>query len=267
MIRLSYLGKESFLNRIGALEKFSELLAVAFLAYIITNPFHQLLLFLALSVVILGLGKVPFKNYLVGMSAFFTFGFVLLVMQILFYAGPQTNVLFTIGDFEIKETAFKYGVNLGLRVFVLGSSVLSFIMTTEPRRMIYDMVGRAHIPYRFAYGFYSALRFIPIFEEEAGNIMNAHKIRGSGEINKGLIKKLKVVLSLGAPLLVSGLRKAKSTAIAMDARAFGAYEKRTLTYTYPITLRARLFGVLPWVIFLAYLVLLIISNDYTFLQT
>ena len=174
---MSYLGIPSFLQHLDALSKFSELFAIAFLAYIITNPVHQFILFCLLTVLILALGRIPVRDYLAGLSVFLVFGFVLLVMQILLYSGPETEALLDWGPFSLRTAALRYGINLGFRVFVIGSSVLSFIMTTEPRRLIYDMVERLKIPYRFAYGFYSALRFIPIFEEEARNIMNAHAIR------------------------------------------------------------------------------------------
>lgn len=267
MSKMSYLGIPSFLQRLDALSKFSELFAVAFLAYIITNPVHQFILFCLLTILIFALGHIPLKDYLSGLSVFLTFGFVLLIMQVLLYNGPETEVLFSIGPVDIRTAALQYGVNLGFRVFVIGSSVLSFIMTTEPRRLIYDMVERLKIPYRFAYGFYSALRFIPIFEEEAKNIMNAHAIRGTSTVEKGLINKVKIFVKLGVPLLVSGLRKAKSTAIAMEARAFGAYDKRTQTYTYSTSWQGYLFGILPWVIFGVYLAILIINANFSFLQT
>ena len=264
---MMYLGIDSFLKRLSAISKFSELFAIAFLAYFITNPVHQLILFIILTAVILGLGKIPVKDYLKALRVFFTFGFVLLVMQVLLYGGGDNTMLFQIGKFGIRRQAFIYGVNLGFRVWNIGSSVLSFIMTTEPRRMIYDMVEKLHIPYRFAYGFYSALRFIPIFEEEARNILNAHAIRGTNTVEKGLKSKIRVFTRLGAPLLVSGLRKAKTSAIAMDARAFGAYPKRTQTVTYDSSWKDYVFGIVPWIITILYLVWLIVNHNLGFLKT
>ncbi|MEL7609067.1 MAG: energy-coupling factor transporter transmembrane component T [Bacillota bacterium] len=267
MVKICYLGIDSFLSRIDALNKFLELVAVAFLAYVITDPLQQLTLLLILSLVILFLGKVPLRTYLSGMGIFLTFGFILLVMQVLLYAGPETGTVSLFGII-LRKAAWRYGTNLGLRVFVIGSSVLSFIMTTEPRRIIYDMVERVKIPYRFAYGFYSALRFIPIFEEEARNILNAHAIRGTNTFEKGLINKAKIVIRIGAPLLISGLKKAKTSAIAMEARAFGAYSKRTQTVVYDVSWKGYVFGLLPWAIFIAYFILaVVLTNSFGFLQT
>ena len=267
MSKLSYLGIPSPLQRLSAISKFSELFAVAFLGYFITNPLYQLILFLVLSLVILFLGKIPMKDYIKGLSLFLTFGLILFIMQSLLYAGTNQELLFSLGFLKVKKVGIYYGLNLMLRVFVLGSSVLSFIMTTEPRRMIYDMVERLHIPYRFAYGFYSALRFIPIFEGEIRNIMNAHAIRGTSTVEKGFVAKAKMFVTLAAPLLVSGLRKAKNTAIAMEARAFGAYTKRTQTKEYRETAAGIVFMILPWCITIGYFVMLVVTHNLGFLNT
>jgi energy-coupling factor transport system permease protein len=58
-------------------------------------------------------------------------------------------------------------------------------------------------------------------------IINAHQIRGVGETGKSIASKFKLYRSLLVPLLVSGIRRAQASAIAMDSRAFGAYEQRT----------------------------------------
>lgn len=257
MNNFSYLKRDSFLDSIDSLNKFFWLVGIAVLSYIITNPLHQFILFLYIVFIILYFGKISLENFINGMIVFVTFGLIMFLMQVLFYTGDMSKVIFRIGNMVVRDSGFIYGLNLGLRVFVVGSSALCFVLTTEPRRMIFDMVSRAKIPYRFAYAFYSALRFIPIFEEEAHNIMNAHIVRGTLEVEKGLIGKLKVVKRLTVPLIVSGLRKAKMSAAAMDARAFGAYSQRTLTYSYEIPKKGYYFSIFIWVIACLYLYWLI----------
>lgn len=253
MNSFSYTKRDSFLDSIDALNKFFWLFGIAFLSYCITNPLHQFILFLSIVFIILFLGKIPIKNFLSGMIVFVTFGFIMFLMQLLFYTGGQGEIIFEIGKLSVTYGGFIYGLNLALRVFVVGSSALSFVMTTEPRRMIFDMISRAKLPYRFAYTFYSALRFIPIFEEEARNIMNAHIVRGTLEKEKGLAGKLKIVKRLAVPLVVTGVRKARMSAVAMDARAFGAYSKRTLTYRYDVPKMGYVFSIIVWVIGFTYL--------------
>jgi energy-coupling factor transport system permease protein len=253
VLRLSYIEADSFLHRLDPTNKFLWLIGTAFLSYVVTNPVHQTVVLLLTVLTALVLGRLPLKEFFWGMTLFVTFGVILFIMQVLFYVGADQAVLFTVGPVHIRTAGFIFGLNLAIRVFVLGASALSFIMTTEPRRMIYDMVVRLRFPYRFAFVFYAALRFIPIFENEANNILNAQAVRGSAEVEKGLLGKIKVYKRLGVPLITSGLKKAKLSAIAMDARAFGAYPTRTMTYTYDTPRVGYLFGATPWVAFVAYL--------------
>ena len=53
----------------------------------------------------------------------------------------------------------------------------------------------------------------------------------------------------------------------MEARAFGAYEKRTQTKTYKETPAGYVFAIVPWVITVAYLAFLIATKNLGFLQT
>lgn len=254
-MRLSYIETKttSFLHSLDAVSKFSQLVAVAFLAFFITNVWHELILFATLCVLLQLGGKISVRNILYGMLFFLPFCVIMMLMQIIFYQGPSEAVIFQLGFIRLNAVAIQYGVLLGVRVLVVGISALSFVMTTEPRRMVYDMTYRLKIPYRFAFGFYAMIKFIPIFEDEGQNILNAQAVRGAQEFERGLSGAFKKFKRLVIPLLISGLKKAKTSAIAMDTRAFGAYPHRTSTYAYGITWKSYVFGILPWVIFLLYL--------------
>jgi energy-coupling factor transport system permease protein len=110
---------------------------------------------------------------------------------------------------------------------IVSLSVL-FGVTTDPARMVESMIQVGRIPYRIGYTAYASMRFIPIYENEAQVITNAHLIRGVGEAGKSFRSRLKLYWSLLVPLLVSGIRRAQIASIAMDSRGFGAYSKRTI---------------------------------------
>ena len=81
-----------------------------------------------------------------------------------------------------------------------------------------------------------ALRFIPTLLNEANRIMNAQKSRGV-DYNKGfLMAKIKSITTLIIPLLVSCFSRSDELAIAMEARGYDPYKKRshykTLHFTY-----------------------------------
>jgi len=117
------------------------------------------------------------------------------------------------------------------------------------------------VPYRIAYAFYAALRFVPIFGTEALNIMNAHAIRG-GNVDEGVFSKVRLFNRLTVPLLISGLHKAKNAAVAMEGRAFGAYATRTSSADFPVPLSGILFTIAWWIFFIVYLLNLLSTTGF-----
>jgi energy-coupling factor transporter transmembrane protein EcfT len=113
------------------------------------------------------------------------------------------------------------------RILVIVSLSILFTLTTDPGRMVESLIQVAKIPYRIGYTAYAVLRFIPLYENEAQVIINAHQIRGVGETGKSLGSRVKLYRSLLVPLLVSGIRRAQAASIAMDSRGFGAFARRT----------------------------------------
>jgi energy-coupling factor transport system permease protein len=77
------------------------------------------------------------------------------------------------------------------------------------------------VNYRAAHIITAALNLIPSFEEEAGIIMDARRLRGMKSV------RLREYPAIAFPLVVKAMRKAQMIGLAMDARAFGAYHTRT----------------------------------------
>lgn len=72
-----------------------------------------------------------------------------------------------------------------------------------------------------------ALRFIPTLLEEADRIMKAQKSRGV-DYNRGFIsKKIKSITTLIVPLLVSCFSISDDLTLALEARGYDPYEKRS----------------------------------------
>lgn len=72
-----------------------------------------------------------------------------------------------------------------------------------------------------------ALRFIPLFSEEAEKISRAQKARGA-EIDSGrLFNRVKALVSILVPLLVGAFRRADELAVAMESRCYRGGKGRT----------------------------------------
>lgn len=72
-----------------------------------------------------------------------------------------------------------------------------------------------------------ALRFIPILMDETERIKNAQKARGADFESGGLVKKVRAIVPILIPLLLSAFRRADELGDAMDARCYAGSKKRT----------------------------------------
>ncbi len=98
-----------------------------------------------------------------------------------------------------------------------------------------------HVPYKYAFTFTSAVRFIPVFMNDMAGIMEAQTARGV-EFDVGLARKLRLMVPLCVPLLVSSVRKTGSAAIAAQVRGFELRTPASGFKEYPV-LGARRGGV------------------------
>ena len=193
---------------------------LSILAFIIdTLPVAAALLlcFLALRVS----AKVPFsrvKFYFRLMS--FVIGFIVL-MQAAFAPG-ETYILW-----RFTLEGLLVGLVITLRIAALMLLLPILVLTTSPYMLILGL-SRLGLDYRASFIISATLNMVPLFEEEARNIMDAQKLRGVKVFESGsFINKLKAYPSLAIPLMLGAMRRAQLAGIAMDARAFGAYKTRT----------------------------------------
>lgn len=88
------------------------------------------------------------------------------------------------------------------------------------------------VPYRYAFTFTSAVHFIPVFMNDMAAIMEAQTARGVA-FDGGLVKKLRLMIPLCVPLLVSSVRKTNSAAIAAEVRGFNLRTRASGFKEYP----------------------------------
>ena len=146
------------------------------------------------------------------------------VLQILFVS--EGAILFEIGPVTFTVTGLNRGVfYAGRFLSVIGLSYL-FVFTTSPNELAYALM-QAGFPYRFGFTLVTALRLIPIFQQEITTVYQAQQVRGiSYRKNslRGLIHRLRSML---LPMLVSAMSKVDSLAVSMEGRSFGKYSTRT----------------------------------------
>ncbi len=117
-------------------------------------------------------------------------------------------------------------ISLGLRMLVFAYISFIFISTTDAVELVLSLIHILRVPYKAAFAFLAAYRFVPTFYDELNCIITAREARGI-DIGGGVFKTVLQIPKTITPLLISAIRKGERMAIAMEARAFGLYDDRT----------------------------------------
>jgi energy-coupling factor transport system permease protein len=159
----------------------------------------------------------------------------IVVMQILLGPGesyivkplfpPSFPLLGGMGS--LKWDGLFLGLTICCRLAALTLLLPMLTLTASPREIAAGLCFLG-FNYRTAFIITTAFNMIPLFQEEGRLIMDSQKLRGMRSFEEGsLAGKLKAYPSLAVPLMLGAMRRARSAAIAMDARAFGIYKTRT----------------------------------------
>lgn len=210
------------------------ILMIVLIVFVFLSKNMYSLLFSAVVVLaILFISRVPLKMYLKNLKAILP---VLIFTAIinLFYGDGEA--LFTIWKISITYDGIYRATFMALRIALLIfiSSVLTY--TTTPNDLT-DAIESLLSPLKFiglrsavhtlAMMMTIALRFIPTLIEEAEKIMNAQKARGADIESGGLIKRIKALIPILIPLLISSVRRAYELAEAMECRCYNGGEGKT----------------------------------------
>lgn len=124
-----------------------------------------------------------------------------------------------------------------LRLLGVATPLLLMLMVTPLTDLANACVEKLHIPYRYAFTFTTALRFVPIFSQEMNAIMEAQTARGVEYDTKNPLKKLRLMLPLCVPLLLSSVSKTDATALAAEQRGFYLRTRESAYDRYPLVAR------------------------------
>lgn len=211
------------------------ILMICFIVFIFVSANAFALGFSALAVFfVLLLSKVPLKLFLKNLKAIWmVLAFTAIINM--FYADGGA-VLIDFWKIEITTGGIYRALFMSLRIVLLIfiSSVLTY--TTTPNNLTEAIerllsplkyVGLKNAVHTFAMMMTIALRFIPTLIEEAEKIMNAQKARGADLENGKLVERVKALIPILIPLLISSVRRAYELAEAMECRCYNGGEGKT----------------------------------------
>jgi energy-coupling factor transport system permease protein len=110
------------------------------------------------------------------------------------------------------------------------------------------------LPQQIAYIILTSLQIIPRFQSKAQTILDAQRSRGL-ETEGTLIHRLRMIVPLISPLIMSSIIELDERAIALEARAFSRTEPKTSLITLE---DSRFQSALRWLLFMAMIGIIIL---------
>ena len=205
-------------------------LIVYIVAIFLANSFYALGALAAVFVFIAVFSGVPFKSLVRSVKAVLFLLAFTAILNLFFHSGKTP---LWEGSFITYEGLY-FTIFLAVRLFLLVLSSALLTLTTTPVALT-DAIESLLTPLKWirfpvhelALIMSIALRFIPILTDETGRIMNAQKARGADFESGGLFKRVKAILPVLIPLLISAFRRADELGDAMDARCYSGSKVRT----------------------------------------
>ncbi len=241
---LDYLPGSSVLHKMQPLVKIFVSILICAASFCSSNVFYLLGIIL-FNILMAAAGSSGFKGngllqrtlgILKGLTKMSIFLFILQLLVI-----RSGEAILTFGSFSITDIAVEKGLLLVLRLMGATLPLSILISVTNLNDLSNAMVKYLHIPYKYAFTFTSAIRFIPIFSIEMGGIIESQQARGVNFEVKNPFKKLGMILPLCFPLLISSVRKIESTATAAELRGFYLRTRACCTKVYKLHFRDFIF--------------------------
>lgn len=178
------------------------------------------------TVIIMLVSRVPAKMFLKNIKTILPI-IIFTTLINLFYGSGE--VIFSVWRLTVTYGGVYRAVYMAVRIIllILISSVLTY--TTTPND-ITDAIESLLSPLKFlglrnavhmlAMMMTIALRFIPTLVEETEKIINAQKARGADLESGRLFQRIRALIPILIPLLISSVRRAYELAEAMECRCY-----------------------------------------------
>lgn len=227
-----YFEGNSVVHRLDPRTKMLLLILVIVFLFVSSNPW-AFLLSVAFTLAVVLFSRVPFRMFFKNIKAILPILIFTAVINI-FY-GDGGYELFSVWKLTVTTGGLWRAFYMAARIMllILVSSVLTY--TTTPNDLT-DAIESLLSPLRFvglknavhtlAMMMTIALRFIPTLVEETEKIMNAQKARGADLENGKLTERIKALIPILIPLLISSVRRAYELAEAMECRCYNGGEGR-----------------------------------------
>ena len=222
---IDYVPGDTVLHRLNPIAKLA--LAAGIIIATFLGDTYPMLLGLLVLTLALGAYAGVFRNLLSLLKLLIPLAVVMLALQTAFVRTGDAVVLWMTVDGLVT------GTKACLRLLGVALPLILMLTVTKLNDLANACVEILHVPYRYAFTFTTALRFVPVFSQEMNAIMEAQTARGVEYDTKNPFKKIKLMLPLCIPLLVSSVGKTDATALAAEQRGFYLRTRESSYKRYP----------------------------------
>ncbi|MFZ5590341.1 MAG: energy-coupling factor transporter transmembrane component T family protein [Bacillota bacterium] len=219
---LEYTHRDFFLHRLHPATKLLWSITVLILSFLTDSPLF--ILALLLSNLLLAAAGGVLKEMLPTLRGLTIFAAILVLLQIflveegktLFYLIPTHSIG------RVTDTGLQMSAVAALRMLATVSTIPILLLTTRMTDLATVLVEKCRIPYTYAFMFLTALRLIPTLMGEMEQVLQAQAARGYQTDTRHPMRKMRIILPLAIPLLVTTVQKIEQTAISMEMRGFAS---------------------------------------------
>lgn len=179
-------------------------------------------------------------------SLFLTLPIGISVVLVSVFTRAGTHVLFEVGPFDATVEGVDFAAQTLVRLFAISLSIGLFILTTDPRALVFDLERRGISP-RLAFVALATIEAVPTLIDRATVIGESQRARGLD--TEGSVRaRIRGLLPLIGPVIISSLTDVEERSLALESRAFSRPGKRYLLWSMADTGWER---ALRWVLLLA----------------
>lgn len=227
-----YFESGSFIHKLDPRTKLICLIAI--IVFVFVSKSALALSFVAAFIIFSALfSKVPLKMYLKNFKAILPI--IIFTMIINLFYNASGDVLLSFWKLTVTTGSLYRALYMAARILLLIIASAELTYTTTPNDLTdaienllspLSFIGLKNAVHTLAMMMTIALRFIPTLIEETQKIMNAQKARGANLEDGKLMEKIKALIPILIPLLISSVRRAYELAEAMECRCYNGGEGR-----------------------------------------
>jgi len=229
---VQHVSRPSFFSRLDVRVKLLFMFLISTLILVWDNVFYQAAMFLLVMILVFTshLDRALIRKLF---AVMIPFTLVMILIQGLWSPIGETELL-TLpewvpligGKVALHWEGLVFGVMVAFRLLSPIFALPLVVMTTDVNDLVVGLV-RLRVPYKVAFIFSIALRFVPFIFAEIGAITEAQRLRGLAIEKMNFFRRIPVFASLLVPLILGSLLKAQTLEIVLQSKAFSGSPQRT----------------------------------------